>query len=86
MVRNDNQKSENSHFEVCKKNWWGKNEKKIGTPSTYIISASGKAREFFKKSKLICVKKSTRLAQYGYCNFNHLKLTCKIVKTYPWYN
>ena len=52
---------------------------------TFVILASGEARYFFQKSKLIYIKKSQRWAQSGFCgssrlekvNLNQKSLACK---------
>ena len=50
-------------------------EKSKESSSTRDISTSSYARDFFKKSKLIYIEKSTRWAQSGFCNFNRLEMT-----------
>ena len=57
--RNGKQKSKNIHFQNCKKI---KNEKVnfLDMVSTKNIFTSRKARNFFKKGKLIFIKKSLR--------------------------
>ena len=50
--------------------------------STKDISASRKAKNFFKKGKLIFIKKSSRWAQSGFCSFNRLEVTSKTINLY----
>ena len=52
---------------------------KIDITLTFVILASGEARYFFQKSKLIYIKKSKRWAQSGLCSLSRLEMASKRV-------
>ena len=59
-------------FRIDKK-LWKKRIEKYHVTLTLVISASGEARYFFQKSKLIYIEKSKRWAQSGFCSFRNGK-------------
>ena len=64
-------------FRIDERLW----KKKIKTDITltFVILASGEARYFFQKSKLIYIKKSRRWAQFGVCSSSRLEMASKRV-------
>ena len=61
------------------KRLWEKKKIKIDITLTFVILASGEARYFFQKSKLIYIKKSRRWAQSGFCSSSRLEMASKRV-------
>ena len=67
---------------INKKNCGKKNRKKFDVSLTLIISASGKARYFSQKSKLIYIEKSKRWAQSRFHSSNRLEKASKKVSMF----
>ena len=64
-------------FRIDKKIW--KKRIKFCITLTLVSSASGEARYFFQKRKLIYIEKSKRWAQSGFCSSSRLEMTSKRV-------
>ena len=68
-----NYKRKNIHFQN-QENIKDSRMQKLQTALNQHISASRAASTFFKKNKIIYMKKSRRCTHYGFCGFVHLEI------------